>query len=931
MKRLLLCLLILCVVASSFSVWASPKTLSSNNEGDDFFKDILKNSTDKNSYDSFLINEAYESAVGEKIILSSAAAVKTENEMKWQFNADGSGRYYLKAVYNVAGDGLSSPEATIMVNGVVPYSELAGFEFPVEYMDATKPETDIYGNQIAPSQVVSGKEVSTYIFDYTGSYAQPLSVNVNDGTNELKITYSDEEISLSSLILVPVDTLKDYLEYQKIYKEKSVYNGQNIKVEGESAVLKSDSVLSASGDRSSPLVSPVKTGKILLNTIGGYNWKSANQYIRWNVVVPEDGLYTLSLKARQNRSVGQPVYRALYINGEIPFKEAAQIRVDYSSKWQMKTLSNESGEYLFYLNKGENEIMLSATLGEFDTVVRMMDNAVVELNSIYRQLLVLLGSEPDLSKDYKLEKIVPELIKNLGAQADKLEVISDTYEKLNGGKNALTATLQTLVRQLRKMSGDADKIPSEFSYFKTNIGSLGTNLALAKEQPLEVDYFILASESPTLPKYKAGFFAQLIFDIKEFACSFVIDYKNIGTVDKNSSGTMITAWISSGRDQAQIIRGLVSDDFIPNTGHKVKLELVSGASLLPATVAGKGPDVYIGASDVVNFAMRNAAYNLKKFDDFDDISKRFLPATFVVLKYLDGVYALPNQMGFNVLYYRTDILADLGLEVPQTWDDIIAMSSVLAVNNMSFGLPASSEIYLMMVKQKGLDVYRQNGAVCALDDPAAIELFQYYTNFYNNYGFPLSYSLVNRFRTGEIPIAIDNISLYNSLEISAPEIKGLWKFSMVPGFKDGDGNIRRDSLTSGAATMMLESTKHPDESWEFMKWWTSATIQSKYGREIESVLGASARYSSANIDAFEQSLWSKAERSVLIDQMQYLNDVEVVPGSYYLGRNLNNAFRNVVYYDKKTIDVMFDYVYKINGELTEKRVELGLETAKEDR
>ena len=52
-----------------------------------------------------------------------------------------------------------------------------------------------------------------------------------------------------------------------------------------------------------------------------------------------------------------------------------------------------------------------------------------------------------------------------------------------------------------------------------------------------------------------------------------------------------------------------------------------------------------------------------------------------------------------------------------------------------------------------------------------------------------------------------------------------------------------------------------------------------------------------------------------------------MPGGYYLSRNLDNAFRNAVYYNKKAMDVMFDYVHKINNELTDKRKELGLNVA----
>ncbi|MFQ8952560.1 MAG: extracellular solute-binding protein [Oscillospiraceae bacterium] len=34
-----------------------------------------------------------------------------------------------------------------------------------------------------------------------------------------------------------------------------------------------------------------------------------------------------------------------------------------------------------------------------------------------------------------------------------------------------------------------------------------------------------------------------------------------------------------------------------------------------------------------------------------------------------------------MMFYRTDILEELGVSVPETWDDLIEISSVLANNN----------------------------------------------------------------------------------------------------------------------------------------------------------------------------------------------------------------------------------------------------------
>ncbi len=895
----------------------------------DFFDSKTEVSvTKEDSYDTYLSNNAFNIEKGFEIILSVSDAKKDEVGYLWEFDSKLENCYYIKAEYIVKDETPSKIEASIRVNGDIPYKELRDIVLPKEYMNESNPVSDIYGNQIKPEQVVSKSAVSTYIFDYTGVYHMPLSVNIKNGINTIGFYVSEQDILLERIILVPVGNSIDYEDYRNKHSDKKVYDGINILIEGEEATLKSASVLSPVSDKSDPLVSPVKAGTILLNAIGGNAWKTPNQYIKWSVSVEEEGLYAISFKARQNRAQGQKSHRTLYINGEIPFSEVADIEIDYSSKWQLITLGGEK-PYLFYLKKGENEITLSSTLGKVDKTIRLVDNAVNELNVIYRKLLMVLGSEPDLTKDYKLDKTVPELIGQMAIMADELDSLANMFEEQNGSKSASIATLRTLARQLRKMNKDSDKIPSEFSYFKTNIGSLGTHQASVKEQPLEIDFFVIHNTDSNLPRPESHFFSQICFDIKEFLSSFVTDYKGIGTIDTKSGEKEITAWIASGRDQSQIIRSNASDSFTPKTGIGVKLELVAASSLLPATVAGIGPDVYIGTSDVINYAMRNAAYNLKQFDDYEAISKRFLPATFIPLQYMDGVYGLPNEISFSVMYYRTDILEELGLSVPKTWNDIISMSSVLSINNMSFGLPSNNTTYLMMIKQKELDIYRENGAVCALDEVPAIDVFQYFTNFYNNYGFPITYSLVNRFRTGETPIAIDTIALYNSLEISAPEIKGLWSFSLVPGFEDENGEINSTALASGNALMMLQKTKNPNESWEFMKWFTSQEIQTAYGNELESRLGTSGRYSSANIEAFNNSLWGSKESAILKEQMKQLSAVEQVPGSYYLTRNLDNAFRNAVYYNQNAMDVMFDYVHKINGELTEKRTELGLDIHQE--
>ena len=189
----------------------------------------------------------------------------------------------------------------------------------------------------------------------------------------------------------------------------------------------------------------------------------------------------------------------------------------------------------------------------------------------------------------------------------------------------------------------------------------------------------------------------------------------------------------------------------------------------------------------------------------------------------------------------------------------------------------------------------------------------------------MSYNFLARFRTGEYPLIIEDFTNANTLTLSAPEIRGLWGFAPIPGVEQADGTIDNAVTTGGACTLMMEDADKPQEAWEFMKWWTDTQTQVAYGREMESILGASARYNSANLDAFQQTAWTAEQKTILMEQLLESRGVPQVPGGYFMDRHLNNAFRKVIYQDGDPQDVMYDYVYTINQEIASKREEFELE------
>ncbi|MDR2731123.1 MAG: hypothetical protein LBB81_09545, partial [Treponema sp.] len=199
------------------------------------------------------------------------------------------------------------------------------------------------------------------------------------------------------------------------------------------------------------------------------------------------------------------------------------------------------------------------------------------------------------------------------------------------------------------------------------------------------------------------------------------------------------------------------------------------------------------------------------------------------------------------------------------------------------------------------------------------------TKFFTHYKTPMVYDFVNRFRTGEMPLGFADYTNFNTLEVFAPEIRGLWGFARMPGLRKSDGSIDRSVSTGTLASMIFSNAKRSELAWEFLKWWVSSETQLRFGRELESVMGAAARYPTANYNAFRRLSWGAEQMAVLTEQRSWTIGTPEVPGGYYVGRHISNAVRRILNEGEDTRETLLDYTITINDELIKKRKEFGLE------
>ena len=899
--------------------------------------------------------------------------------VEWEVYVAEAGLYNLELTYFPIQGKNSAIQRELLINGEIPFMGAKFLTFHRSWADGGPIRLDNRGNELRPSQVEQPIWLTTTFSDDMGYYNEPYAFYFAEGFNTIRLAARKEPLAIGGLRLLQKQEAPSYGEVANHYKELGYEPIKNtmITIQAEAATLKSDPTLYAIQDQGDPTVEPYDPALIRLNSIGGHRWQGAGQWLLWEFDVPESGLYQIAIKNKQNILRGSYANRRITINGQVPFRELEAVRFRFNNRYTMQILGEqEQGEpYLFYLEKGKNTIRLEVVLGDVAELIRIAEKSLYELNSMYRQILMITSAAPDPLRDYELHKRIPQVIENLKIQSSVLAELSAELENYTGEKGSHVALLDDLSRQLSDMARRPDTIPKRLGAYRDNISGLGTWILETRNQPLQLDSLFVTSVDSTLPAPAPSPLSVLSHELKAFFASFVVDYNLVGDVsERGGQGREpLTVWVSTGRDQAQFLKDMIEDTFTPQTGIPVNLKLVNMGALLPATLAGLGPDVALGvpASDPINFAIRNSIWDLTQFPDFSAVAERFMPSALVPFTFRENVYALPEQQPFPMLFYRTDILEELGLEIPQTWDDVLKIIPELQKENMNLGLPISEAQasagagdvgtstagagslsshqgvipFLTFLYQQGGNVYLEDGVATDLDSELAVNAFRRWTELYELYKLPLSYNAANRFRIGEIPILVAGYPLYNMLSVSAPEIRGRWDFTLVPGTLREDGTIDRTvpggSVDYGAASIIMKDARDPLAAWEFISWWTSTEIQVRYGRELESLLGPSARYPTANVEALRQLPWSVEEYEKLYAQWEAVRGVPEVPGGYMIGRHLDNAFRKVVYQqqDSRTTfgrvvyqqqdprKTLLDYVRTINEEIKVKRAEFGLDAA----
>lgn len=890
------------------------------------------------NYQSFLENKTQEYFEGQSIQWKSndTEPLQIENQKNNSIDiyVQVEGLYFLNITYKIPNQSILPTKISLLINDEVQYKELSNLSFKSLWIPEKEVTKDRYGNELSPEVKKSEATQTNFLYDSNGYDENPLAVYMKKGKNKLVFKSIEGNLSIFAIELLGKDEVKDF--HISKDKESKVSGANYVTVEGEAIYQQNSTSIRANASFNSRLT-PSNSSKKVLNFLDGASFSNVGDQVFYKLDVPEKGEYYLNLHYQQDAKIDFPVYLTIAVNDQILSDSLQAQPIPYSSKFSNYTILNkQTKEKLpIKLNKGENSISFKIVASPIGYIMQRTAEIVKEMQNLSLDIDNLLGSNQDKTRDIDLEDYLPGTQKKIKAWADEIQGFRQEVRNLaNTSKDpGAFSAFSISESQLRSLLNEPRKLANRKNELSKDSGSvaetLSTLLQEAANNAISIDQIQLYQTKEPITK-KVSIFKQMAYGLKRFTYSF----KNQDYEVTNDSQNL-QVWVNRPRQYVELMQQMVDQEFTKKTGIKVDLSIMPDQNkLILANASGTAPDVALGVNYALPFDMgiRDALVDLSEFKNFDELSSEFNPNLLIPASIGDSVYAMPETMNFYVLFYRKDILESLGLSVPNTMKDVVAMLPNLNQRGMSVFYPTATlgvsfkgfPWTMPIVYQSGGDFYTEDILSTGLNTDETVNGLKNLSDLFTIYNLPKDVpSFFQQFRDGSLPIGVADFGSYNMILNAAPEISNLWNISLVPGYENDEGEVERWTSGGAESAVMFKSTTNKQNSWDFMQWWLDSQTQKEFGIELQTTFGDEYIWNTANLKAFNELPWATKDKNIILEQSKWVMEVPRVLGSYMVEREVSNVYNSVVVDGvnlRKAIDLS---TKRINRETERKLEEFG--------
>jgi len=843
--------------------------------------------------------------------------------------------YWVNFDYLSNDDSILPIELSFKVDGDYPFYEARNLKFETTWISDGKADIDRYGNEIVTMPEKDKRWESKYLMDASYRYTEPLLVYLTEGSHNFEITMGEGTVLLGNISLDAPTEIPEHV----VSKEAP---GENfIEIEAEDFFERNDSSIHAAGEYDSAL-SPVSSKEKVLNILDGDSFKTAGQTITYQFNVTAPGYYYIGMNYRQGDKNDFPVYLDIKLDGEIPTDAFRSYPVASTKEYLTSTFTDEYGRNLsVYLDAGVHTISFTISAEELRFALEAVDEIMNAINDLSLEVTKVAGSNKDKYRDLKLTRYIPDIEHRLYSWVDRLNELLEQAANLpgvdaeDGSEVAAFAYLGIAAKQLQTLAEEPDELVYRVDELSNSSNSINTQIAnfvdIINDNILSIDRIYLYQEDVELPD-GLGFFQSLWLSISRFFYSFFGQSYSATNVNKEH----IQVWVNRPRQYVEIMQKMIDEQFTPDTGIEVDLALMTDANkLVLSNASGDTPDIATGLNYALPFELgtRGALVDLTKFDNYKEVFGRYSEGMLVPSVIGDGLYSLPETMNFYVMFYRTDVLEKIDLEVPETMDDLIAMLPDLQMRGLNVCYQTAPMAAMRnyhgttpLIFQNGGQLYGRTAQDLLLDSEECVDGLTQLTELFTLYDLPVDVpNFYQHFRNGDLPIGFADFNSYNLILNAAPEIANSWGVALVPGILDEEtGEIKRYMAGGAESTIMFASNEEREQkAWEFMDWWSSAEVQAEFGQMLQIMYGDEYIWPTANLEAFAMLPFPTADKEVVLEQATYILEAPRLLGGYMLEREMSNIFNNVVVDGENLRSRIDDAVKIVNRETSRKLEEFG--------
>ncbi|MGW0821199.1 ABC transporter substrate-binding protein [Streptomyces sp. NPDC002845] len=365
-----------------------------------------------------------------------------------------------------------------------------------------------------------------------------------------------------------------------------------------------------------------------------------------------------------------------------------------------------------------------------------------------------------------------------------------------------------------------------------------------------------------------------------------------GEEGAEGSGTgKIVFWDNNGGVRTDIWQEIIAD--FEDANPDIDVEYVGVASTevqskYDTAIQGGGlPDVGgVGAAMLAGIAAQDALEPLQDRLAGSSLNGKLNEAMVESVKVAGGsdedMYSIPTSANNGVLYYRTDLFDEAGLDEPTTWDAFYdAAEKLTDAKNNKFGYTirggagSIAQALDAMYGQSGItSFWDESGEKTTLNDPKNVEALEKYAGLFKrvtpaadlNNDFT---KMVAQWDSGTIGMLNHNLGSYQD------HVKALGtdKFRGIPQPTGPDGKrVQVSNPVDGLG--MFKSSKNKDAAWKFIEFAASHESNSKWNESAGAI--------PSNTEAAQDEWIGEAEPTKLAATALNDGSTSIVQLPYYL-------------------------------------------------